>query len=173
MIALGQVAEEIPELAKVHNALFDALDRAETRTELEAAIGVYKGQLASIHERGLVTDVHYNRLIAVLPMRADFAWAKRTGEIGPQAKTPAQWARERGYIKEVVDVGIWDVLKEFPVALRDEVYKQIEELPGFPKFRMPWWAWIGLAVAGLGVVGYFIRSLPEPPQGWGEAHDSS
>lgn len=169
---LGQ-EDTIPELAAVHKEFFDKLKAAKTRMQLDLAIAAYKRGLDDLVARGIIIESHWRTLRLAIPMHADYAWAKKAGEVGTPAevragvaeKTTSDWAMERGYVKEAAGKpGILDILKHLPEALKEAIGERIEEIAGIEKGIIPKWGWGLLVLGSLGIAalfaaGYALRGI--------------
>lgn len=167
---LGQEAEDtIPELAIIHKEFFDKLKAARTRMQLDLAIAAYKRGLDDLVARGIIIESHWRTLRLVIPMRADYVWAKITGEIN--GKSIAQWASETGYVEEAAR-GYWKYwdrevagfVKALPEAMQEVVQERIKEIAGIAELKIPKWAWGLLGLGVLGIValfatGYALRGI--------------
>ena len=177
---LAQAAEEIPELRELNNELFDELTRIKTRGGIELRLKIYKRDLDDLRNRKIITGQQYEKLSSAIPMRVDYAWAKKTGEVGTPAevkagiaeKTPAQWLKEKGYLDRsfmemlAQDFPLIAAAAYFPGALAEVAKKRAEEIVGLVKppilFRpkdWPWWTWALVGTAGLAFGVYVLRSV--------------
>lgn len=170
---LGQEAEDtIPELAAIHGEFLDKLKAAKTRMQLDLAIAAYKRGLDDLVARGIIIESHWRTLRLLIPIRADYIWAKNAGEVGTPAevragvaeKTAGDWAMDKGYVKEAAEVGILDVLKYLPEALKEVIGERIGEIAGIEKGIIPKWGWGLLVLGALGIAalfaaGYALRGI--------------
>ena len=173
---LGQKAEDtIPELAIIHKEFFDKLKAARTRMQLDLAIAAYKRGLDDLVARGIIIESHWRTLRLVIPMRADYVWAKKAGEVGTPTevragvaeKTAGDWAMEKGYVKEAQEAaGLLSLatLSFLPEELKNIIEKRIGEIAGIVELKIPKWAWGLLGLGVLGIValfatGYALRGI--------------
>lgn len=161
---MGQeVKDRIPELAAIHREFFANLEAARTREQLDIAIAAYKRGLDDLRARGIIIESHWRTLRLAIPMHADYAWAKKAGEVGTPAevragvakKTASDWAVEKGYVKEAAEVGVLDVLKYFPEALKEVAAERLKEIAGIVELKIPKWGWGLLILGSLGIAALF------------------
>lgn len=178
---LAQANDEIPELKAINDELFDLLGKVRTRGAMELLAKGYKRDLADLRNRGIISKQQYDKLRSVIPMRIEYAWAKKTKEIGTpeevrrgEAKmTPVVWAKKKGYFDktflEILATGapLLYAAGYYPIALVETAKERIEDieriLPEVPKIlkpkEWPWWAWALIAAGGLAAGVYVLRSV--------------
>lgn len=183
---LGQIkaVATVPELKAAIDDFFENLKLARTKGQLQIAIDTYKRRLDNLRTRGIIGESQYRNLRLTIPMAADYAWAKKAGEVGTPAevragvaeKTPGEWATEKGYVKEAEESWLKDialkllyaspaalaleaaspgVFEWLPDAIAEVFWERVKELAGLLELKIPKWLWLLVGLGALGTAGLF------------------